>query len=663
MTVKYVDFLNGDDGAGDGSSGNPYKSIQTASTGLTGGDEVRIAKSPDSQTATPTATWTQGSDTIVLSVAQNLEIDDCEDAWTDGTGAAKCTCTTYFGEMEGTYCAQFTIVSGWGGSGLAAYWALPGGATDFSAYEQVSFWVRSSIAIADGKWSLRLCSDAAGTTPVDTIPIKFHQAVGYFGVCVADTGGALGSSIQSIALYSEDGSPGTPVIYLDNIVACKASGSADEITHLTLLSPSAANYGWYCPQVIKGTDIVLGAGSTTTSKWTCEWSDATITDGTLYTRQPIFPRFATSYTEQIEVVSSSGTGIDSLLKISGGWDLTGPTQNGETHVHYGGGAGYLIYVSAKHYLHFDSIGLYAGNYNWYLASSNFVKCTNCYAAYASYTPFSIGGGQCYVDGCYFLSSYRMSMYLSGINDCYITNSVIGGNNTADACLVTYRVGTARIENCKFYTGQSTTGFIAQGLQASGTIEIVGCTGYNAEGADCYLSSGGNITFRNWNTDSATRMVSHAVNDGMRSVVKFENINGNSEDHQIWSPYYNITSDNSVRHTDSGISWKLSPTATNCTVDSPAKMVIAKLLCKANTAVTVSAWFRRTNTGVTAKLVMPKGQLSGLTTEQTDSMSAAADTWEQLSVTFTPTQTGVVEIEAQVYGGTTYSVYVDDVEAS
>jgi len=181
--------------------------------------------------------------------------------------------------------------------------------------------------------------------------------------------------------------------------------------------------------------------------------------------------------------------------------------------------------------------------------------------------------------------------------------------------------------------------------------------------DVYHDAGGDVLFRNFTTDSPGRVEYDAENESMNAVVRYENLNGDSSDHRIYCSYYTILSQDTVRHTDSGLAWQMSPTDVNCVSESPAKMVIAKLLCKANTAVTVSAWFRRTNTGVTAKLVMPKGQLSGLTTEQTDSMSAAADTWEQLSVTFTPTQTGVVEIEAQVYGGTTYSVYVDDVEAS
>lgn len=54
MTIKYCDFVNGNDSTGNGSYSNPYKTIDIASTGLTGGDEVRVAKSPDNVTLTGT---------------------------------------------------------------------------------------------------------------------------------------------------------------------------------------------------------------------------------------------------------------------------------------------------------------------------------------------------------------------------------------------------------------------------------------------------------------------------------------------------------------------------------------------------------------------------------------------------------------------------------
>jgi len=67
MTIVYCDFTNGDDSTGDGSSGNPYKTITQASTGLTGGDEVRVAKSPSDTALTGTLGFTAGSTAVTGS--------------------------------------------------------------------------------------------------------------------------------------------------------------------------------------------------------------------------------------------------------------------------------------------------------------------------------------------------------------------------------------------------------------------------------------------------------------------------------------------------------------------------------------------------------------------------------------------------------------------
>ena len=64
MTIKYCSWATGSDTTGDGSYGNPYKTITQASTGLTGGDEVRVAKSGADTALTGTLTFTKGSTAV-----------------------------------------------------------------------------------------------------------------------------------------------------------------------------------------------------------------------------------------------------------------------------------------------------------------------------------------------------------------------------------------------------------------------------------------------------------------------------------------------------------------------------------------------------------------------------------------------------------------------
>jgi hypothetical protein len=66
-TIKYCSYDTGNDSTGNGSASNPYKTITKASTGLTGGDEVRVAKSPDDTVLTGTLTFTGNSTAVTGS--------------------------------------------------------------------------------------------------------------------------------------------------------------------------------------------------------------------------------------------------------------------------------------------------------------------------------------------------------------------------------------------------------------------------------------------------------------------------------------------------------------------------------------------------------------------------------------------------------------------
>lgn len=70
MAINYCDFLLGDDTTGDGTSGNPYKTITKASTGLGASDEVRCAKSVDPTLLSEVLTFTFGS--LTISTAGDL---------------------------------------------------------------------------------------------------------------------------------------------------------------------------------------------------------------------------------------------------------------------------------------------------------------------------------------------------------------------------------------------------------------------------------------------------------------------------------------------------------------------------------------------------------------------------------------------------------------
>jgi len=121
-----------------------------------------------------------------------------------------------------------------------------------------------------------------------------------------------------------------------------------------------------------------------------------------------------------------------------------------------------------------------------------------------------------------------------------------------------------------------------------------------------------------------------------------------------------TSQTAVRNTPSGYAWSLAPTSTTTVTSAfPLKLKIASIAANGGSAVTISAYMRRTNTGLTMQLVCPAGQPYGPSTDTVASMTAAADTWQQVSISFTPTQNGVYDIYAYAFGGTTFTGYVDN----
>jgi hypothetical protein len=121
-----------------------------------------------------------------------------------------------------------------------------------------------------------------------------------------------------------------------------------------------------------------------------------------------------------------------------------------------------------------------------------------------------------------------------------------------------------------------------------------------------------------------------------------------------------TSQTAVRNTASGYAWSLAPTSTTTVTSAfPLKLKLASVAANGSSAVTVSAYMRRTNIGLTMQLVCPANQPYGPTSDTVASMTAAADTWQQVSISFTPTQNAVYDIFVYVYGGTTFTGYVDD----
>jgi hypothetical protein len=116
-----------------------------------------------------------------------------------------------------------------------------------------------------------------------------------------------------------------------------------------------------------------------------------------------------------------------------------------------------------------------------------------------------------------------------------------------------------------------------------------------------------------------------------------------------------------------ICWKLSPTNVIRNSNYPLDLTIAKIACVASKEVTVKAWMKLTSTtDILGALVCRQGQLAGLTTIAKTNTGTADTSYHEVTLTFTPTEAGVVEIQAWAWwvaGDADESVYIDDMTIS
>jgi hypothetical protein len=142
-----------------------------------------------------------------------------------------------------------------------------------------------------------------------------------------------------------------------------------------------------------------------------------------------------------------------------------------------------------------------------------------------------------------------------------------------------------------------------------------------------------------------------------------NYNNITDDHRIYTDNGYIASElGANRHTLSGIAWRLLPNNIKRNLYYPLNFSVAKIAVNTGSLVTVKIWMKKTHaTEVVGKLICRANQLAGITSDQV--ATKANDTsWEELTITFTPTVSGVVDIEVQCYiAGTSVvdSIYVDD----
>lgn len=651
-------------------------------------------------------------------VTQNVALHGEFPAWTASANVTTAITTTAGRFKEHRSSLTVTIGTAFT-TGKAAYYTLPS-TLNLSDYQQLSYWVsRQSGAGGSNAFSLRLCSDTLGNVTVDTIPFRHNTGSTAITAQTVDNGSALGSNINSIALYV-DTDAGAYTFDIDNIIACKSPSAADCLTLNSLIGKNTTSEQWWSIMSINGTRVYLDHWNSTPLSGTARGYHGVSETVTTYARQTInLVNHGQGTT--FAVINEGGT-AGNPISYSGGWNRTDmSTQTGETWYDFGNTSTGLQQLTAgiSNYS-FTKFGFARANVGVDTTVANTANFTYDIAFSSCNTCFRFGSNPLSAGVSITLSANSST---TGMQMGTGTNSVTDRvHNVAftqplrfTACGVAF---THNIQNGYYSTGNSFPNLIVRncttGFTTTRTLnytftdaQFLGCdTPVTWSTIDDFNSP--NYTFKNCTFDTRLTvanpinlrlhggsyesifgtLTSGTISDSPPSYAWSNNIEANNivitgttevgrqtlmangrllsnnhdntaGNHKIFTDGGLISSATDQRNTASGISWKLQPTSTNRSSAYPLDLSLAKVAVAANSLVTIKAWMRRDNTGLTMRLVCKGGQIAGVSSDVVESMSAAANTWQELTITFTPTEAGVVEITAEAFGGSTFSGWVDD----
>jgi hypothetical protein len=699
MATHFLDPIGGNN-ANNGTNYSLRK--KDALPTLAAGDTVRVISSPD-PSSLGDVTFTNNS-TLTLASGRTLDL------FQDGTWsvAANVTAATNTARREGATSASLAIAAGFT-TGRVGHWAT--GTKDCSGYNKLCIQFRSSIALADlSIFNIRLCDDTGGTSAVNTLTLPAIPAIANTWMAIVlDNGGALDNDVKSVALYASS-DPGIPTILLDNIFATNDISTFGLISKTSHLNPdfSAGEDPWFPIRSIVGTTVTIDSGGYSSTAGTASPGYCGVTETvTGYYMEPMaFPPVAAASTA-IWANPTNGT-AGNLVTISGGWDRTNMStqpSGGLSWMTTRNSTGLLMTLNASRtYQKFERLGwVRGGNMMFtiangaseldieschsvgsvqYLASiltvtgrTTLRNCSGVSSTLNGVLWNSLGGGM--YDCRFFLSAQGSINSINGaknaeIVDCKFADGTISASVViANASLELTNIAVFRgvrgmySENSNLRVRDITvTGATTAGWQSAGglcEIHDLTTTG-NSIGFD-FIGPSSNVFLHDWTYDEASPATFATTGAFFDSQLISVNDDGVSGAAIIRTDGGTIESQTAVRHTASGIAWKMSPTSTDRSAAYPLRQRIGHFLCTSGVSTTIAVWLRRTHADLSATLRLVADTIGGVTSDVTDSITVSADTWENISINFTSTETGYVDVWVECYGGTTHSLYWDDLTFS
>lgn len=607
------------------------------------GDEVRVSKTDD-PVSIGNATWTDLSKTVTLATAQTLTIDNCETAWTVANTSTVTTVTT---RKQGANALRIIKSTSPATNTLYAYRAL-GSAVDFSTYDSITLWVNaySSSPILANNWKLALCSDTAGATIQFEYPIPASAAASVNWYPVTITGVSVGgnkSAIQSIALYSGSVAPLTTCgISLDNISASNATG----LNLTTVISKiSSAGYdseSWWPIQSIDGTTILLDLNSQ---------SSAASTKGYTGSTQTVATYFRRTFAQGPNIINAVHNTLRAGVTYRGGWDSSSSTQNGMTALDARNAYGTQMVMASGTSIELFclirsdvNIGFISGQ-GYYIDSCNLVASTNpieSTTGTSSSAPYDVEVTNCSINS-----------YAGTVFD---TNG--GGHTFDNVHIKSTSTGALQLPPLSIFNNSSILNATNQSLVA--TPENRRYLAVNST-FDVTVQAGARSTyFKNCLFAAATEFAFSSVANGRDGRVFSEKHDQTNYDY-IFIEGGTANTEDTDRSGATGKMWRLVLTSSNRNATYPLDLPVAQFPYASSGLVTVTAWMKKSHaTNCNGRLRIKGGQITGYSSDLTATLADNTN-WQQLTITFTPTDAGVFEVEALAeYVAANANVYIDEV---
>jgi len=702
MATKFVDLVGGNDANNGTTFALRKKTLLSAATGSVAGDVIRVMGRTVGASGI-NATFTNLSGTVTLASALTVGLYTTGAAW---TAVANVTTTAnQAGKLGATSASNVAIAAAFT-TGKVAHFPLAA-AQNLSTYQQLSFWIKSSIAVAAGVLRMDTCSDTTGNTVVDSINLP-ALAANVWQCVTLDKAANMGATINAIRLHAIS-DPGTVTLTIDDVVACKAASAANSLSLNSLISSDGAVF--YAVKSIDnaGTTVRLDTGGAASAQTAVGvWSGAT---GSLPLSilNPINIRVADTF----NVSGAAGNPIT----ISGGWDSVAMTTQSGYSILDSQRSGTTALTLTADFITLDRIGvarattainLNGATKKGYTFNNMFMS--NCAALWTmpsramtfsvvnitnSIGGLSIPASANYNtdNAAYSLSSVKLIGNTSGdgitvppnisspmplIQNCSVmANTAAGANgfNIQSPCLFfnnTSNDNPNGTTSSGFFF-QNANGMMAYNLQARNNseaqvklsntaLEIFGLdTNFNLGTQVKFVSgSEGQASIYSWTpnvTATKTNLGNPVTGQTGGNVISSQKEGGVAGNNNIYSDFGTVTTNGVVAQPGSGIAWQLSPNV-NALSGSPLRLNVGKVACPANVTTTITYYAKLTAAGPTARLKVFGGRHLGIGAPGTDiTVAIAGTTYAQYAISVTPTETAVVDIFAEVFGSSTQSLIV------